>query len=618
MITDRLKKLTIQAKVVLPLAISAILISTLIYVIFSRSILETKKEEHITRMREILVAADEAAKFTATQYGVDLYQQGLKDETRTKHSGPYAVAFDVATTLSGKMGAEFRATAIDPMNAGNRPDEGESAALQKFRMDKLEEYWTYDAKTCEMRYFRPVRLRDECILCHAEQRSSGSGIHTVKTGDLYGAFEIRASLKEKIAEGASKARLVGLMVLLAGLGVVLTGYSIARWLSQPMREFAMQSESVARGDLRYAHTPSLDKKMTSADELGQLTRAFDTMITYLRSIIRKVDEATAAVASASAEISASSDEMAAGAKEQNSQASYVAKAVEDMTATINTNSRSATNATQIAERAREAATQGGKVVTATVEGMERISAVVRKSAKTVTDLGISSDQIGEIINVIDDIADQTNLLALNAAIEAARAGEQGRGFAVVADEVRKLAERTTKATREISQMIQNIQTETRDAVAAMREGTAEVDAGIEQASAAGESLRQIVSISQEVTDTITAIANGSLQQAQASENILRNVESITSVTERTAMMTTQVAATTEDLTRLTTVLQDLVSQFQLDATPLEKEAAQGNSGHTAYRNDRAPIRDHPRLAAKPGIPSRLPHNGSGGNGSARY
>jgi methyl-accepting chemotaxis protein len=375
---------------------------------------------------------------------------------------------------------------------------------------------------------------------------------------------------------------------------------------------------VARGDLRYAHTPSLDRKMKSADELGQLTRAFDTMITYLRSIIRKVDEATAAVASASAEISASSDEMAAGAKEQNSQAAYVAKAVEDMTATINTNSRSATNATQIAERAREAATQGGKVVTATVEGMERISAVVRKSAKTVTDLGTSSDQIGEIINVIDDIADQTNLLALNAAIEAARAGEQGRGFAVVADEVRKLAERTTKATREISQMIQNIQTETRDAVAAMREGTAEVDSGIEQASAAGESLRQIVSISQEVTDTITAIANGSLQQAQASENILRNVESITSVTERTAMMTTQVAATTEDLTRLTTLLQELVSQFQLDSSPVEREAAQGNSGHAAYRNDKAPVREQPRFAMKSGSPLRLPHNGSGGNGSVRH
>ena len=194
--------------------------------------------------------------------------------------------------------------------------------------------------------------------------------------------------------------------------------------------------------------------------------------------LRKVSEAVSATASASSQISSSTEEMAAGAMEQTSQAGEVASAVEEMTKTILENSRNASVAAETAKQARVRAEQGGKVVTETVDGMKRIAGVVHKSAETVRELGRSSDQIGEIISVIDDIADQTNLLALNAAIEAARAGDQGRGFAVVADEVRKLAERTTKATKEIAGMIKKIQSDTNDAVRSMEEGTNEVERGI--------------------------------------------------------------------------------------------------------------------------------------------
>jgi methyl-accepting chemotaxis protein len=186
-----------------------------------------------------------------------------------------------------------------------------------------------------------------------------------------------------------------------------------------------------------------------------------------------------------------------------------------------------------------------------------------KSAETVKELGKSSDQIGEIVSVIDDIADQTNLLALNAAIEAARAGEQGRGFAVVADEVRKLAERTTKATKEIAQMIKKIQTDTEGAVESMEQGTKEVESGIYLADKAGESLKDIVSISQKVTDMVSQIAVASEQQSSASEQISKNVEAISAVTSETASGTQQVARAAEDLNRLTENLQELVGQFKV-------------------------------------------------------
>ena len=272
------------------------------------------------------------------------------------------------------------------------------------------------------------------------------------------------------------------------------------------------------------------------------------------------------MASASSEISSSTEQMAAGAQEQTSQATEVAGAVEEMTKTIIENSRNASSTAETAKSAKVSAEQGGRVVEETVVGMKRIAEVVRQSAGTVQELGRSSDQIGEIITVIEDIADQTNLLALNAAIEAARAGEQGRGFAVVADEVRKLAERTTKATKEIAGMIKKIQTDTQGAVVAMEEGTKQVSAGIALADKAGASLQEIVTVSQKVTDMVTRIAAASEQQSKASEQISHNVEGISNVTNESAMGVQQIAQAADDLNRLTENLQTLVGRFKVTGT----------------------------------------------------
>jgi methyl-accepting chemotaxis protein len=285
--------------------------------------------------------------------------------------------------------------------------------------------------------------------------------------------------------------------------------------------------------------------------------------TSLEEALLRVSEAAAATASASSEISSSTEEMAAGAQEQTSQAGEVASAVEEMARTILENSKNAGIASETAKNARQIAEAGGQAVNDTVKGMRRIADVVNKSASTVRELGKSSDQIGEIITVIDDIADQTNLLALNAAIEAARAGEQGRGFAVVADEVRKLAERTTKATKEIAGMIKKIQSDTVGAVESMDEGTREVEEGITLADKAGASLSKILNVIQQVTDMVTQIAAASEQQSSASEQISKNVEAISKVTGETAQGTQQIARAAEDLNRLTENLQQLVSQFKL-------------------------------------------------------
>ena len=284
----------------------------------------------------------------------------------------------------------------------------------------------------------------------------------------------------------------------------------------------------------------------------------------LSELIRDVKEAVKSTADMASQISSNSVEMAAGAQEQSAQASEVASAVEEMSRTILETTKNTTVAVEASKKAGHAAKEGGTVVEDTIKGMVKISEVVRKSAATVQELGKSSDQIGEIIQVINDIADQTNLLALNAAIEAARAGEQGRGFAVVADEVRKLAERTTNATKEIADMIKKIQKDTKGAVISMQQGTEEVESGRTLAVKAGSALKEIISDAEEAADIITQVAAASEEQASSSEQISRSIDSISSVTHQNASGIQQIASTTDSLSNLTATLQDLVGKFTIE------------------------------------------------------
>jgi methyl-accepting chemotaxis protein len=202
------------------------------------------------------------------------------------------------------------------------------------------------------------------------------------------------------------------------------------------------------------------------------------------------------------------------------------------------------------------------------------------------ELGKSSDQIGRIAGVIDDIADQTNLLALNAAIEAARAGEQGRGFAVVADEVRKLAERTTTATKEIAQMIKNIQEETRTAVTAMEAGTKQVEDGVQSTSQAGDSLKQIIHMSEQVGEMITHIATAATEQSSAGEEVNNNMEQIAKLVRESAEGAQQSAKACQDLSGLALDLQNLVTKFKLDDG--NGHARNGRSKHGVGRWEEKP------------------------------
>ena len=360
--------------------------------------------------------------------------------------------------------------------------------------------------------------------------------------------------EEAFASLVQFAAIAGAILLI----VIIMALIITSSITAPIIRLRKAMSQVAAGHI------TEDLKVDSGGEIGVLIQSFNSLMNHLRDMINNLSSAAEMISRSTTQIADAAEQVATGSEEQSTQTDRVAASVEEMSATILDVAKNSTSASEAAAEATRVAKDGGSIVSETVEGMGRIATSVRTSAKTIEALGESSHQIGEIIAVINDIADQTNLLALNAAIEAARAGEQGRGFAVVADEVRKLAERTTRATKEIEVMIKNIQTETEGAVLAMAEGTEEVENGLQLSEKAGNALNEIVAVIENVNQLIARIATAAEEQSAAAEEISYNVESVATVTRQTSAMARRSSESTIDLTTLANSLKMIVDEFKVN------------------------------------------------------
>ncbi|MBI5827721.1 MAG: methyl-accepting chemotaxis protein [Deltaproteobacteria bacterium] len=407
-------------------------------------------------------------------------------------------------------------------------------------------------------------------------------------GHLTDLMEVKApaviaavdALKGRITAGAGDSARNGLMVMAitvfvsAALAVVFM-WVINKQILKPLDRIRSTVEEFAGGDLTKragVKVSVLGREID--DEITELSKSVDLMASQMSTVIAGITDSSGLLASAAEQLSASSAQIAEGADRQSNQTTQVATAMEEMNATVLEVARNSQTVSESARQAQETAGNGGKVISQAVSAMKEVAESTSVTAETIKRLGKSSEDIGAIVSVINDIADQTNLLALNAAIEAARAGEQGRGFAVVADEVRKLAERTTRATKEISGMINSIQAETNKAVNEMADGTHKVENGVRLANEAGEALGNIVNGVHTVTEMIAQIATSAEEQSATTEEITQNMESIKDVSKSSVTAIGEAASASNEMARLATELKDLVSKFKV----LRGETADGGKG----------------------------------------
>lgn len=374
------------------------------------------------------------------------------------------------------------------------------------------------------------------------------------------------------------------IVVIMLLAAVLVAW-FARMITGPVRELDVAVERMANGDLAaYEHD-------FGNDEIGRLGRSVEKMANNLRNLVHKITDASAHVAASSEQLTASAEqsalginkvsqvigEVAAGAQEQLGMVEHTTMVVERMSRGIQQVADDAAMVTMASDKSAQAAQGGSQAVAKAIEQMKNIDKTVTKSAEVVGKLGERSNEIGQIVDTIVNIAGQTNLLALNAAIEAARAGEQGRGFAVVADEVRKLAEESQLAAKQIALMVGEIREETDMAVAAMKTGTSEVKLGAEVVGEAGDKFREIDQMISQVSEQIKGISIAIKQAASGSDEIVSSVRSIDTISRTTAEKTgmvsenteeqsatmQEIAASSEELAKMAEELVQTVGQFRL-------------------------------------------------------
>ena len=342
----------------------------------------------------------------------------------------------------------------------------------------------------------------------------------------------------------------------AGTGVFVY-WMVNVILLRKLRRVSDVADAISRGDV------SRRCDIVSHDLVGEIINSFNGMAQNLCSMIGEITGSTAQLAAAAEQLTTITEHTSHGIRQQQAEIDQVATAVNEMVATVQEVARNAEQAAHAAQSADQSAKSGALVATEAMGGIDALVNEVEKSAAVIHELEAESENIGMVLDVIKGIAEQTNLLALNAAIEAARAGEQGRGFAVVADEVRTLASRTQKSTQEIHTMIERLQSGASNAVKVMESARAQGKKGVDQVEKAAESLAEIAGAVATINDMNTQIASAAEEQSAVAEEINRNVVNISQAAVQSANGSAQTASSSEDLARLAGQLQSLVGRFKM-------------------------------------------------------
>ncbi|XKV49110.1 methyl-accepting chemotaxis protein [Pseudomonas sp. nanlin1] len=370
--------------------------------------------------------------------------------------------------------------------------------------------------------------------------------------------QLSDSQTEKRDTDTAKAKsTLGIAAALAMIFGILAAWVITRQIVGPLRETLVVVDRVASGDL--SQNLSIDRR----DELGQLQQSMQRMTVNLRGLIGGISDGVTQIASAAEELSAVTEQTSAGVNAQKVETDQVATAMNEMAATVQEVARNAEEASEAALVADQQAREGDAVVNEAIAQIERLAAEVVNSSDAMGHLKQESDKIGGVLDVIKSVAQQTNLLALNAAIEAARAGEAGRGFAVVADEVRSLAQRTQQSTEEIETLIAALQNGTQKVTSVMDSSRSLTDSSVALTRKAGGSLANITRTVSTIQSMNQQIAAAAEQQSAVAEEINRSVINVRDISEQTSAASEETASSSVELARLGTHLQNLVGKFRV-------------------------------------------------------
>ncbi len=387
----------------------------------------------------------------------------------------------------------------------------------------------------------------------ARKEMTEQGYDIVKNSEAL--YQIQ--LDRRDSESASAQSLQLIATLLALLVGVLAAVLITRQITRPLRQTLDVVERIAAGDLTH------DLHVTRRDEMGVLQQGIQRMGATLRDLISGIRDGVTQIASAAEELSAVTEQTSAGANNQKVETDQVATAMHEMATTVQEVARNAEQASAAATDADSQARAGDQVVAQAIAQIEKLAGEVVRSTEAMAQLQQESQKIGSVMDVIKSVAEQTNLLALNAAIEAARAGEAGRGFAVVADEVRGLAQRTQKSTEEIEELVAGLQSGTQQVANVMLGSRSLTDSSVELTRKAGASLESITRVVSDIQSMNQQIAAAAEQQSAVAEEISRSILSVRDVSEQTASASDETAASSVELARLGNQLQLMVSHFRV-------------------------------------------------------
>ncbi|MCK5830847.1 MAG: methyl-accepting chemotaxis protein [Methylococcales bacterium] len=486
---------------------------------------------------------------------------------------PIATAWNIVQEKAKEGGFRFKAPRIGARNTKNEPDKIEREALTFFQnTPSANEYIYIDEEREETRYFRPVRLEKQCELCHGNPNTSqelwgntrgtdilGYPMENKRAGDLHGAFEIITPLATGLSELKKDIWMAVGFIIMTLFVIGGTGYFVMnRIIISPLTDLALKLQDISSGDGDL--TTRLDANGKS--EFAWVAGSFNRFVKKIAKTINNISATSEQLTTASLQLAKITESTEQGVENQLSETTLVAAAMEEMTNSVQEVARNAITASNEATTADTVANDGKNIVNQAVAEINTLAEEVENASNVIHELENDSNSIGEVLSVIQGIAEQTNLLALNAAIEAARAGEQGRGFAVVADEVRTLASRTQNSTLEIQQTIERLQNRAKQAVSVMNNGKKQAASSVEQAASAGVSITAISERIDTISDMNNQIAGAAEQQTSVVEEINRNINNISAVSNETSMGAKNTSEACKVLSKLAEQLRTTVGQFK--------------------------------------------------------